>query len=82
MFLFFIFILFYNKLHYLTKFVVNNLDGGFSINKTIEESFMLLEELAFNSYNWVTNRQLEKPGDVFELEASNSLMSNVDVLSY
>ncbi|XP_040951532.1 uncharacterized protein [Gossypium hirsutum] len=73
---------YYNGLNHSTRLLIDAAAGGTLNNKTPEETYEFIEEVALNSYKWqVMRTKLMKATDVFNLDAVVMLSSQVEALN-
>ncbi|XP_023886157.1 uncharacterized protein LOC111998291 [Quercus suber] len=73
---------FYNGLGGTNRFMVDVAAGGALMSKTHEAAYELLEELASNNYQWITERAMpRKTAGVLELDSITSLAAQMATLS-
>ncbi|XP_073222385.1 uncharacterized protein [Cicer arietinum] len=71
---------FYNELSYTTRMTVDDDAGGAFINKNIEESYALIEDMEHNHYQWSSDRSPHNKGGMYEVDALDHIASKVDAL--
>ncbi|XP_020262408.1 uncharacterized protein LOC109838369 [Asparagus officinalis] len=72
---------FYNGLTYNTRMTVDAAAGGALMNKTIDEAYTLIEDMAQNHYQWANERAPQtSKGGKYEIDALDHISSKVDAL--
>ncbi|XP_020272432.1 uncharacterized protein LOC109847612 [Asparagus officinalis] len=72
---------FYNGLTYNTRMTVDAAVGGALMNKTIDEAYTLIEDMAQNHYQWANERAPQtSKGGKYEIDALDHISSKVDAL--
>ncbi|XP_020256161.1 uncharacterized protein LOC109833032 [Asparagus officinalis] len=72
---------FYNGLTYNTRMTVDAAAGGALMNKTIDEAYTLIEDMAQNHYQWANERAPHTSiGGKYEIDALDHISSKVDAL--
>ncbi|XP_020266822.1 uncharacterized protein LOC109842344 [Asparagus officinalis] len=72
---------FYNGLTYNTRMTVDAATGGALMNKTIDEAYTLIEDMAQNHYQWANERAPQtSKGGKYEIDALDHISSKVDAL--
>ena len=69
---------FYNGLTRTTRTLLDALPRDALMNKSANEAYQLLENMALNNFQWLSERvALKKPVEVHELDVSNNLVVQV-----
>ena len=76
---------FYNGLLYNTKMTVDAAAGGALMNKNVEDAYALIEDMAQNHYQWISERAITAPSSQkepgkYEVSSFDHLASKVDAL--
>ncbi|XP_020243612.1 uncharacterized protein LOC109821792 isoform X2 [Asparagus officinalis] len=71
---------FYNGLTYNTRMTVDAAAGGALMNKTIDDAYTLIEDMAQNHYQWANERAQTSKGGKYEIDVLDHISSKVDAL--
>ncbi|GKU88967.1 hypothetical protein SLEP1_g3172 [Rubroshorea leprosula] len=72
---------FYNGMTPPNRSIIDTAAGGNLMNKTEEDGYKLLDEMASNSYQWTNDRAIEKGVGLHDVDAFTSLSAQISVLN-
>jgi hypothetical protein len=73
---------FYNGLNASTRTLIDATLGGAFMNKSQDDAYNLLEEMATNNYQWPNERSIQKKTvGVHEIDAITTLTAQVHLLA-